>query len=78
MEGIQFLIDENGRPKSVIIDLEVHGNLWENIYDELIEEGNPLIGRNVIPWEGNEGGNKGECRTGAGEVSGLMPRRLAS
>ena len=50
MKGIQFLIDENGKPRSVIIDLEVHGELWENIYDELIEEGNPLIGRNVISW----------------------------
>ena len=51
MKGIKFLIDENGRPKSVIVDLEVHSNLWEDIYDELIEEGNPLIGRNVIPWK---------------------------
>ena len=47
MKGIQFLVDENGRPKSVVVDLEVHGDLWEDIYDEMVEEGNSLSGRNV-------------------------------
>ena len=51
MKGIQFLVDENGKPKSVIIDLEVHGEIWEGIYDEMIEEGNLLIGRNVVSWK---------------------------
>lgn len=47
MKGTQFLVDENGRPKSVVVDLEVHGDLWEGIYDEMVEEGNSLSGRNV-------------------------------
>lgn len=51
MKGIQFLIDESGRPKSVVVDLEVHGDLWEDIYDEMVEEGNPLLGRNVVSWK---------------------------
>lgn len=50
MKGIQILVDENGRPKSVVVDLEVHGDLWEDIYDEMVEEGNSLSGHNVR-WE---------------------------
>lgn len=51
IEGTQFLIDESGKPKSVIIDLDEHEERWEGIYDELIEEGNLLIGRNVVSWK---------------------------
>ncbi len=36
MEGIQFVIDENGKKKAVLIDLDKHGDLWEDFYDRLI------------------------------------------
>ena len=36
MEGIQFLIDDEGRKTAVLIDLKEHGELWEGIYDSLI------------------------------------------
>ena len=33
MRGIQFLIDENGGKKSVLIDLKKNAQLWEDFYD---------------------------------------------
>ena len=34
--GIAFLVDSRGRRKSVLIDLEQHGSLWEDLYDAYI------------------------------------------
>ncbi len=36
MSGIQFLVNEKGKKTAVVIDLEQHGELWEDIYDNLI------------------------------------------
>jgi hypothetical protein len=36
MSGIQFLVNEKGKKTAVVIDLEEHGELWEDIYDNLI------------------------------------------
>ena len=33
MEGIKYLVDEDQKPVAVQIDLEKHGDLWEDIYD---------------------------------------------
>jgi hypothetical protein len=33
MPGIEFLIDRKGRKKAVLIDLNKHGTLWEDLYD---------------------------------------------
>ena len=33
MPGIEFLIDRKGRKKAVLIDLEKHKALWEDLYD---------------------------------------------
>lgn len=35
MKGIQFLVDEDGEKKSVLIDLKTHGEIWEDIYDSI-------------------------------------------
>ncbi len=35
MEGIQFVTDEKGRKVAVQIDLETHGELWEDFYEAL-------------------------------------------
>jgi hypothetical protein len=36
VEGIQFVTDDKGRKTAVLIDLEKHGELWEDFYDRLI------------------------------------------
>ena len=33
MKGVQFLIDDDGERKSVVIDLRLHGELWEDFFD---------------------------------------------
>jgi len=38
MQGIQFLVNEEGHKTAVVIDLKEHGELWEDIYDALISE----------------------------------------
>ena len=36
VKGIRFVIDDKGEKKAVLIDLEEHGELWEDFYDSLI------------------------------------------
>jgi hypothetical protein len=36
MSGVDFIVDKRGRKKSVILDLQKHGALWEDIHDTLI------------------------------------------
>ncbi len=36
MKGIQYVIDERGKKKAVVVDLKVHGDAWEDFYDSLI------------------------------------------
>jgi len=38
MKGVQYLVDENGRAKAVVIDLKKHGSLWEDFQDLLISQ----------------------------------------
>lgn len=38
MEGIQFVTNHKGKKVAVLIDLDVHGELWEDIYDQLLAE----------------------------------------
>lgn len=33
MKGVQFLIDDDGERKAVVIDLALHGELWEDFFD---------------------------------------------
>ena len=33
MKGVQFLVDDQGERKAVLIDLDLHGELWEDFYD---------------------------------------------
>ena len=53
MKGIQFVVDDTGKKKAVIIDLEEWGELWEDIYDILISEyrrGEPSVARNDLSF----------------------------
>jgi hypothetical protein len=36
MKGIQFVVDDSGKKKAVLIDLAEWGELWEDIYDVLV------------------------------------------
>ncbi len=36
MTGIQYVTDEDGRKTAVLIDLNIHGELWEDIQDMLV------------------------------------------
>ena len=36
MEGVQFLVNEEGEKTSVLIDLNEWGDLWEDFYDIII------------------------------------------
>ncbi len=36
MRGIDFVVDETGERKAVLIDLAEHGELWEDFYDALV------------------------------------------
>lgn len=38
MKGIHFMVDESGDKTAVVIDLQTHGELWEDIYDSLLAE----------------------------------------
>ncbi len=49
MKGIQFVTDDSGRKKAVLIDLSEWGELWEDVYDVLVSQSR----RNepTVPWE---------------------------
>ena len=36
MEGIHYVTDARGRRKAVQIDLEMHGDLWEDFHDAVV------------------------------------------
>ena len=38
MRGIQFVVDDKGEQTAVLIDLQEHGELWEDFYDCLIAQ----------------------------------------
>ena len=49
MKGIQFVIDESGKKKAVLIDLEEWGELWEDFYDLVVAESRQH--EDKISWE---------------------------
>lgn len=49
MKGIQFVIDESGKKKAVLIELEEWGELWEDFYDIVVAESRK--DEDTIPWE---------------------------
>lgn len=38
MKGIQFVIDDSGNKKAVLIDLSQWGELWEDVYNVLVSQ----------------------------------------
>jgi len=51
MKGVQFIIDKRGNPKSVILDLAIWSEIWEDIYDIKAIEAAKQEGGEPIPWE---------------------------
>ncbi|MBM3215110.1 hypothetical protein FJZ36_09370 [Candidatus Poribacteria bacterium] len=47
MKGVHFIVDEKGKPRSVVIDL--WGELWEDVYDTMLSESNETD--SPLPWE---------------------------
>lgn len=35
MKGVEFVVDNKGRKKAVVLDLKMHGELWEDFCDGL-------------------------------------------
>ena len=52
MQGIQFVVDENGEKTAVIIDLEKHGELWREFYNALTRSEKPKVIRLGGIWKG--------------------------
>ena len=38
MKGIEYVVDEQGKRRAVMIDLGLHGELWEDFFDTLVSE----------------------------------------
>lgn len=47
--GVQFFFDEDGQKRSVLIDLEAHGDLWEDFYACYL--GQTYKDESARPWE---------------------------
>jgi hypothetical protein len=48
MKGVQFVVDDSGKKKAVMIDLEERGELWEDFYDILGSESRK--NEPTVPW----------------------------
>jgi hypothetical protein len=35
VKGVEFVVDDDGQKKAVLIDLKKHGGVWEDFYDTL-------------------------------------------
>ena len=49
MKGIQFVVDDAGKKKAVLIDLSEWGEVWEDIYDVLVSLSRK--GELTVAWE---------------------------
>jgi hypothetical protein len=38
MKGIEFLVNDRGERNAVVIDLALHGELWEDFFDCVLAE----------------------------------------
>ena len=38
MKGVQYVVDDHGQRKAVLIDLKRHAGLWEDFYDRAVVE----------------------------------------
>lgn len=38
MKGVQYVVDDKGKPQAVLIDLKKHRRLWEDFQDLLVSQ----------------------------------------
>jgi hypothetical protein len=38
VDGVQFIVDSQGKKTGVVINLKKHGTLWEDVYDNWLAE----------------------------------------
>jgi hypothetical protein len=38
MNGVQYVVDDRGERRAVVIDLRKHAELWEDFYDRVLAE----------------------------------------
>jgi hypothetical protein len=62
MKGIQFVVDDTGKKKAVLIDLEEWGEIWEDIFDTLVSESRR--GEPTVPWDELKAEMESEGRSG--------------
>ena len=51
MKGVLFIIDKRGNPTSVILDLAIWHEIWEDIYDIKAIEAAKQEDGPYTPWE---------------------------
>ena len=49
MEGVQFIVDSQGKKTAVLIDLRKYGALWEDVYDNLLAQKRKHEPRETLP-----------------------------
>lgn len=49
MEGVQFVIDDKGGERYVLLDLSRWGEVWEDIYDILVSQSRR--GEPTVSWK---------------------------
>jgi hypothetical protein len=49
LKGIQFIVNDQGKKKSVILDLNKWGEYWEDFYDVLVSDSRRK--ESIISWE---------------------------
>jgi hypothetical protein len=49
MKGVWYVVDDTGRACAVLIDLKVHGKLWEDFHDLLVSQARRKEPR--VPWK---------------------------
>ncbi len=63
MKGVEFVVDDAGKKKAVLIDLQQWGDLWEDFYDVLVSESRK--NEPTVPWsELKEEMEKGAQKSG--------------
>jgi len=50
IKGVEFVVDDSGKKKAVLIDLEHWGDLWEDLYDIWVPEAHKH--EPTVSWNG--------------------------
>lgn len=62
LRGIQFLVDEDGRKKGVLIDFKQNSQLWEDFYDVAVAKSRAKESRESLDTVRRRLGIKSGCR----------------